>query len=153
MKELASESAELLNDMHQLDVLCIDDLELVLGNEQWDKQLFNLINELRANNKSIVLTSSINPNEANVSFADLASRLVWGPVYKLNMLEDEDKSKAIQAHAQARGLEISDEVCSYLLKRFPRELNKLISLLDDLDKQSLRQQRKVTVPFVKEVLS
>jgi len=69
------------------------------------------------------------------------------------MLEDEDKSKAIQAHAQARGLEISDEVCSYLLKRFPRELNKLISLLDDLDKQSLRQQRKVTVPFVKEVLS
>jgi len=127
MKELASESAELLN--------------------------VNLINELRANNKSIVLTSSINPNEANVSFADLASRLVWGPVYKLNMLEDEDKSKAIQAHAQARGLEVSDDVCNYLLKRFPRELNKLISMLDELDKQSLRQQRKVTVPFVKEVLN
>ena len=98
------------------------------------------------------MTSSINPHEADVSFKDLSSRLVWGPVYKLNMLEDAEKSKAIQAHAQARGLQVSDEVCSYLLKRFPRELTQLIDVLNELDKQSLVHQRKVTVPFVKQVL-
>ena len=48
---------------------------------------------------------------------------------------------------------VSDEVCSYLLKRFPRDLNKLIELLDQLDKESLVQQKKVTVPFVKSVLN
>ena len=153
MKDLESESAELLNDMHQLDVLCVDDVESVLGNEQWDKQLFNLINEMRANNKSIVMTSSINPNDVQVSFADLASRLVWGPVYKLTMLSDDEKSKAIQAHAQARGLEITDEASTYLLNHFPRDFNKQIEILDQLDKQSLAKQKaKVTVPFVKEVL-
>ena len=152
MHELMQLNEEILEDMYQYDVICMDDIEVVLGQEKWDRQIFNLINELRANNKSIVITSSVNPNEMKVSFADLASRLVWGPVYKLNDLEDEDKAQAIQVHAKARGLEVADEVCSYLLKRFPRDLDKLISLLDELDKQSLAQQRKITVPFVKSVL-
>ena len=153
MKELATQSPELLTDLQQLDVLCMDDLECVLGNEQWDKQLFNLINELRANNKSIVMTAKVNPTEAQVTFADLASRLVWGPVYKLNALDDAQKSKAIQVHAQARGLEITNEATSYLFNHFPREFRKQIELLDQLDKESLAKQKaKVTVPFIKEVL-
>lgn len=153
MKELVSQSAKILNDMQQLDVLCIDDVDAVLGDEEWDRQLFLLINELRANNKSIVMTATVNPHEAMVSFPDLASRLVWGPVYKLNLLADDDKSLAIQKHANARGLDVSTEVCSFLLKRFPRDLNKLIGLIDQLDKESLIQQKKVTVPFVKSVLN
>lgn len=153
MKDLVNQSADILNDMQQLDVLCIDDVDAVLGEQQWDRQLFILINELRANNKCIVMTATSSPHEVNVSFPDLASRLVWGPVYKLSLLEDQDKSLAIQAHAKVRGLDVSDEVCSYLLKRFPRDLNKLIELLDQLDKESLVQQKKVTVPFVKSVLN
>lgn len=153
MKELANQRANVLNDMHQLDVLCIDDIDAVLGNKKWDRQLFLLINELRANNKSIVMTATVNPHEAMVSLADLASRLVWGPVYKLNILEDDGKSRAIQEHAKVRGLELSDEVCNFLLKRFPRDLNKLIGLLDKLDEESLVQQKKITVPFVKSVLN
>ena len=153
MKDLVNQSADILNDMQQLDVLCIDDVDAVLGNQQWDRQLFILINELRANNKTIVMTATSSPHEVKVSFPDLASRLVWGPVYKLSLLQDQEKSRAIQAHAKVRGLEVSDEVCSYLLKRFPRDLNKLIELLDQLDKESLVQQKKVTVPFVKSVLN
>ncbi|MGH1538598.1 MAG: DnaA regulatory inactivator Hda [Gammaproteobacteria bacterium] len=153
MKELATQQANILNDMQHIDVLCIDDVDIVLGEKEWDRQLFLLINELRANNKSIVMTASLNPNDAIVSFPDLASRLVWGPVYKLNLLEDDEKIHAIQKHAKARGLDVSTEVCSFLLKRFPRDLNKLIGLLDTLDKESLVQQKKVTVPFVKSVLN
>ncbi len=153
MKELAMQDASILNDMQHIDILCIDDVDAVLGKKEWDRQLFLLINELRANNKSIVMTATLNPLEATVSFPDLASRLVWGPVYKLNLLEDEGKSRAIQEHAKARGLDVSAEVCSFLLKRFPRELNKLIILLDKLDEESLIQQKKVTVPFVKSVLN
>ncbi len=153
MNELIDQQAEILKDMHQLDVVCIDDVDAVIGNKEWDRQLFLLINELRANNKTIVMTAAHNPHEAPVSFPDLASRLVWGPVYKLSELVDDDKSRAIQEHAKARGLEVSIEVCGFLLKRFPRDLNKLIGLLDKLDEESLVQQKKVTVPFVKSVLN
>ncbi len=153
MKELADQQAAILNNMQQLDVVCIDDVDTLLGDKEWDRQLFLLINELRAKNKTIVMTAAHNPHQATVSFSDLASRLVWGPVYKLSELSDDGKSYAIQAHAKVRGLEISNDVCSFLLKRFPRDLNKLIGLLDKLDEESLVQQKKVTVPFVKSVLS
>ena len=153
MKELVDQPAEIFNDMHQLDIVCIDDIDAVLGEKEWDRQLFLLINELRSRNKSIVLTAAHNPHQAMVSFPDLASRLVWGPVYKLSLLADNGKSRAIQAHAKARGLDISNEVCGFLLKRFPRDLNMLIELLNNLDEQSLIQQKKVTVPFVKSVLN
>ena len=152
MRELEKLDANILEEMHQFDIVCIDDVEIVLGRKQWDRALFNLINELRAENKNLVITSSYNPNDIKVSFNDLASRLVWGQVYKLNLLSDDEKAMAIQLHAKARGLEVSQEVCSYLLKRYPRELDKLIGFLDELDKQSMIQQRKVTVPFVKAVL-
>jgi len=153
MKDLVTQDPEILQDMQHIDVLCMDDVDAVLGEKEWDRQLFLLINELRAANKSIVMTASHNPNDAKVSFPDLASRLVWGPVYKLNYLVDDEKSRAIQEHAKVRGLEVPTEVCSFLLKRFPRELDKLIGLLDKLDQESLAQQKKVTVPFVKSVLN
>lgn len=152
LKELVNSDSNVLRDLHQLDVICIDDIDQVVGNKDWDQALFQLINELRAANKSLVMTALQTPSGANISLPDLASRLVWGPVYKLTHLTDEQKEVVIQLHAKARGFEVSSEVCSYLLKRYPRELKKLVELLDQLDKQSLAQQCKVTVPFVKSVL-
>ncbi len=151
-KEVVNLNSNVLNNLHQLDMICIDDVDHVLGNKEWDQALFQLINELRAANKSLVMTATINPSNIKNLLPDLASRIVWGPVYKLNYLRDEHKEAAIKLHAKARGFEVSSEVCSYLLKRYPRNLNILIELLDQLDKQSLSHQRKVTVPFVKSVL-
>lgn len=153
LKELENINSKILNDLHQLDVVCIDDVDRVLGNEEWDKALFQLINELRIGNKSLVIAATLNPSDANLSLPDLASRLLWGPVYKLNHLTDQQKETALQLHAKAQGFDISADVCSYLLNRYPRELAKLIELLDLLDEQSLAQQRKVSVPFVKSVLN
>ena len=151
-KDITNLNPNVLNDLHQLDLICIDDVDHVLGNKEWDQALFQLINELRAANKSLVMTATINPSNVKNLLPDLASRIVWGPVYKLNYLSDEKKIIAIKLHAKARGFEVSAEVCSYLIKRYPRNLNKLIELLDHLDEQSLSQQRKVTIPFVKSVL-
>jgi len=152
-KGLENLDANVLKDLQQLDVICIDDVDHIFGTEEWDNALFQLINELRAANKSLVMTATLNPNDVNITLPDLASRLVWGSVYKLNPLADEQKQDAIQAHAKVRGFEISSEVCGYLLKRYPRELTNLVELLDYLDEQSLAQQRKITVPFVKSVLN
>ena len=152
-KDYKNLDLSVLNGLHQLDVICIDDIDQVLGKAEWDQALFHLINELRTSNKSLVMTATHNPGNANISLPDLASRLVWGPVYKLNILADTQKQAAIQLHAKARGFEVSSEVCSFLLRRYPRQLKKLIQLLEYLDEQSLIQQRKVTVPFVKLVLN
>ena len=152
LRQLAKYESKILNDIHHIDTVCIDDVDHVLGDNTWDHAIFTLINELRAANKCLLLTASINPNQTTVSFPDLMSRLSWGPVYKLKHLTDEQKGLAIQAHANARGFNISSEISSYLLKYFPRDLNKLIGLVDRIDKHSLNQKKKVTLRFVKTIL-
>ncbi|VEI48745.1 DNA replication initiation factor [Actinobacillus equuli] len=49
-------------------------------------------------------------------------------------------------------MELSDEVANFLLKRLDRDLQTLSTELDRLDRASLQAQRKLTVPFVKEIL-
>lgn len=152
MKELAGSDPGLLSDMQQLDVVCIDDIDCALGDRRWEHALFRLVNELWLSNKSLVITAPCKPGDLGIVLPDLASRLVWGLVYKLHSLSDEQKETALQLHARARGLDVPPEVCGYLLRRYPRELTKLVELLDKLDRHSLVLQRKITVPFVKTVL-
>ena len=98
------------------------------------------------------MTALNSPNNMDVLIPDLKSRLVWGPVYRLKTLVDEQKTAVLQRHAKARGFDISLDVCNYLIKRYSRELTQLVTLLDQIDNLSLEQQRKVTIPFVKTVL-
>jgi DnaA family protein len=51
-----------------------------------------------------------------------------------------------------RGFELPDETAQYLLRRLPRDMATLCRFLDELDEASLAAQRRLTVPFVKEVM-
>ena len=78
--------------------------------------------------------------------------MIWGEVYQLADLMDEQKRVVLQNNAYQKGMELSDEVANFLLKRIGNDLSVLLKELDLLDRASLQAQRKLTVPFVKEVL-
>jgi DnaA family protein len=84
---------------------------------------------------------------------DLVSRLGWGPVFQLSALTDIEKRGALQLRAHRRGLEMGDEVADYLLKRCPRDMDSLFNLLNRLDHASLAAQRRLTIPFVRQLLA
>ena len=52
-----------------------------------------------------------------------------------------------------RGFELSDDVGNYLLRHYQRNLADLFVLLERLDRVSLAEQRRLTVPFVKSVIA
>jgi DnaA family protein len=67
-------------------------------------------------------------------------------------LTDEQRQKALIVKAQHRGLNMSKDVAKYLVNHWQRDMPALIASLDILDEQSLQQQRKLTIPFVKIIL-
>jgi len=67
-------------------------------------------------------------------------------------LNDDQSLEAMRLRARQRGFELPEETGRYLLRRLPRDLSALMSLLERLDTASLAAQRKLTVPFVKSVL-
>lgn len=83
---------------------------------------------------------------------DLQSRLATGLVYQLDSLNDNAKQKVMQVQSRARGLEIPPEVTQYLLRHHSRDLLELMQALQRLDKASMAEKRRLTVPFVRQVL-
>jgi DnaA family protein len=83
---------------------------------------------------------------------DLRSRLGWGHVYELHLLSEAERRAVLRMEADARGIFLSDEVISFVLSRFSRDLSSLMQLLDQLDGYALQTQRAITVPLIKAML-
>lgn len=144
-------STEVLEGLETIDIVCVDDLQLIQQQPEWQEQFFNLINRIRAAGKFLLFASTLPPNEMDLVLEDLRSRLNWGPVIKIRTLDDEQKQRALQLRAESRGFELPDNVASYILNNYDRNMSGLLEKLEQLDQLSLEQQRRLTVPFVKQV--
>jgi len=146
-------SVELFADLGYLDYLALDDFHVIAGRREWEQALFHLYNLMRDSGKRLVVSANANVRELPFQLEDLRSRLQWGLAYKISPLNDREKQLALQARAKARGLELGDDVAHYLLQRLPRDMHQLFERLHYLDCASLAEQRKLTIPFVKKILS
>lgn len=144
---------ELFAGLETLDFICLDGLDLVIERPDWELALFHLYNNLRDAGKLLLVAAVQGPRELPVQLPDLASRLQWGATFHVQTLKDEHKQQALQFRAKARGLELNDEVAAYIIQRLPRDMNELFWQLNRLDHASLAEQRKLTIPFVKKILS
>jgi len=113
--------------------------------------LFNAINEARQSGGTILAAGSAPPSQLALR-EDLKSRLAWGLVYEVRQLTDAERAAYLRTEAGRRGMQMPEEVVSYLLARVRRDLRSLSTLLDRIDTTSLEQKRPVTVPLVRGVL-
>ncbi|MCW8854502.1 MAG: DnaA regulatory inactivator Hda [Gammaproteobacteria bacterium] len=151
LKQIIQCSDEAFEGLEKIDIVCVDDVQMVSQKPDWQKNIFDLINRMREAEKRLVFTSNLPPNEMDIHLEDLRSRLNWGPVIKIKSLSDEQKQQALQLRAESRGFELPDNVASYILNNFSRDMPGLFEKLEQLDQLSLQQQRRLTVPFVKTV--
>ncbi len=139
----------LLEDLEGVALVCLDDVERIAGNDEWERALFALVERLRAVGGMLVTAGARPPRELGLKLPDLATRLGWGAVYALRPLDDAGRIGAVQLRARNRGLEMPDDVARYILARYPRDLDSLFVLLDRLDTASLASQRRLTIPFLR----
>jgi DnaA family protein len=139
--------------LENFDLLCIDDIECLLGQPFWQEQLFYLIEKLKNRSDArLVLGSHSLAAELDFDLADLKSRLKWATGFQLSVLSDEQKTQALQFKAGRLGLVMSDEVASFLMNRCSRNMADLSELLARLDQQALSSGRRLTIPWLKTVL-
>ncbi|WP_109080011.1 DnaA inactivator Hda [Aggregatibacter aphrophilus] len=147
-------SPAVLENLEQQALVCLDDLQAVIGNAEWEVAIFDLINRVRETGRTLLIMSADqSPANLPVQLPDLASRLTWGEVYQLTPLNDHQKIEVLQKAAYQRGIELPDETANFLFKRLERDMKTLFNALEKLDQASLQAQRKLTIPFVKEILA
>lgn len=142
----------MLESLEGLAVVCVDDLQYIAGRRDWQEALFHLYNRMLANAALFIATGSSVPDGLGLELPDLVSRLSWGGVYRIHALTDEGKQQALILRAGQRGLQLPDDVARYLLRHYPRDLHALMTMLQELDVASLAEQRRLTIPFVRETI-
>jgi len=143
---------EALVGFERSQVLCIDDVDAIAGHQAWEQALFRLFNEAAELRTRLIFAAAVAPRQAAWTLDDWRSRAASCVVYQLRELDDEGRIEALRLRAAQRGLQLPYETSEYLLKRMPRDLPTLFQILDALDEASLVEQRRLTIPFIRDAL-
>jgi DnaA-homolog protein len=141
-----------LTGFERSHVLCIDDVDAVAGDQAWEQALFTLFNEATELRTRLIFAAAVAPRQASWVLEDWRSRAASCVVYQLRELDDEGRIEALRLRAAQRGLQLPYETSEYLLKRMPRDLPSLFQILDALDEASMVEQRRLTIPFIRDEL-
>lgn len=143
---------EVLADIEQMPIVVLDDLDQVSQNPGWSEQLFHLYNRIQDRQGVLIVSADAPPALIETPLADLKSRLSAMQIYRLDALADDQKESALILRARNRGMEMPEVVASYLLSHYSRDMSDQLGFLELLDQGTLSAQRKLTVPFVKQLL-
>ncbi len=141
-----------LEGMEANDVLALDGLEAVAASRSDTEALFHLHNRAMDAGRVLIYASTLPPSAEDWALPDLRSRLGQSVRLTLEGLDDAGRREALRRRAARRGLELDDAVLDWLFRRVDRDLRSMTSLLDTLDRAAMAAQRRLTVPFVRQVL-
>ena len=138
-----------LNGLEATDLFCLDDIHLLQASAE--EKLFHCINRCRDSQTRLIFSSGSAIDDIGLGLADLITRLSWGPVFQLQALDDDELSTAFAMMLKLRGLEVSDDVIEYVLRRYPREITALKTLAEQIDQASLVEKRRITIPLIRSI--
>ncbi len=143
LKRLPQEAAAGLEGLQVLDLICVDDLDAVAGNPEWERALFRCFNDVRSANGRLLVSSNQPLSSLRFSLPDLASRLAWGVRQSLQVPDDEGKQEILQQRARTLRIEVPPDVQSYLLKHSKRDMASLLTVLEQLKDVAYRHRNSV----------
>jgi len=134
------------------ELLALDDLQAIAGQREAEHALFDLYNRARAEGSALLFAADATPAALGIVLPDLRSRLGACTHYALKPLDDAQRREVLKSQAAARGIQLDEPVLDWLFSRYARDLGALLDLLDKLDRASLAAQRRITVPFLRDLL-
>ncbi len=141
-----------IDSLEGLDLICLDDIDLIASNKDWEVGIFNLINDCLSSNCRLIFSSCKNPSSINFDLDDLRSRIKRIDHIELYPISDANLPEAIKFISQLRSINLGDKEINYLVTYSKRNMSDLIEVISKLDQLSMELKRKITVPLIKEII-
>lgn len=146
-------SPERLLGMESMGHVCLDDLHRICGQAPWERALLSLLRAARSTGTRLVLSGDRPLARLTVRQAALRRMLAGALVFWLQPLGLQEQIWAVQMRARRRGVKLPEDVARYLIRHYARDLGDLFGALEALDYASLAAKRRLTIPFIRSVLS
>ncbi|MCX7563806.1 DnaA regulatory inactivator Hda [Xanthomonadaceae bacterium XH05] len=152
LERLKGKASEGLVGLERLGLIVLDNLETLLSAREDEIALFDFHNRARASGSAVLYVARETPAALPPGLPDLRSRLGQCTQLILPRVDDVLRHVILQRKAEARGWLLDDAAIGFLLRRVGRDMASMSALLDRLDRASLAEQRRVTVPFIRAFL-
>ena len=153
LRELQAFGPDALQGWSEAALVALDELPAVAGRRDWEQALFALYRAGEERGATLIAAATAPAAQLPFVLPDLASRFAAALALPLQPLDERAQRQALQWRARARGLELPEQSARYLQRHFRRDLPTLCRLLDTIDTAALQAQRRLTVPFIREVLA
>lgn len=153
-------SLAVLDGMEHVELLALDNLDAIAcgggGSEAtqqvWQQALYELFYAIRLNGGRILVAANASPLGLDIGLPDLRTRLGWGPSWHVQPLTDDDRRAFLRQRAMHKGMQLDDDALQWILQHQGRDAGTLIEAIETLASQSMLQQKKPTLAFVRSAL-
>ena len=149
MQKAINLEPSILEGINDLNLICLDDIDLISNQRDWELALFNLINECYEKDCFLLLSGSIDKLEV---IPDLISRIKKMEILRLKAIDDDELLRATQSISKNLNIEISDKNMNYLINNSRRDIKTVFGTLSQLEKESLERKKSIGLNLIKEVI-
>lgn len=144
---------QLKKDYQNIDILIIDDIQFLSGKEKTQEEFFHLFNSLYERNKQIVLSSDRLPKSIPYLERRLRSRFEGGMIADIGVPDYETRVAILKTKAKEKNVSFPDDVYEFIAENIKTNIRELEGALNRIIlHQKVNKNKKIGLPFVKEVL-
>ena len=120
--------------------------------EDWERGIFNFINDCYISGTSIYLSSNTVSKELPVTLRDLDSRISSFTAIEMPEITEDEKIQALVQSSKRKGFLLDDKTIQYIISYTSRSLSDLLKLLNELDSFSLKKKKKISPALIREMI-
>lgn len=150
---IAQQSTEVLRQTYRnADFLLIDDIQFLSGKTQTQEEFFHTFNDLYMHNKQIVITSDRPPKEVQTLTDRLKTRFESGLLADISPPDIETRIAIIKRKAELLGLDIPDEIVSFIASKLKSNIRQLEGAVKKLNLNKMLTHEPITLPHAQSVI-
>ena len=134
------------------DCLLIDDIQFIGKMEKTQEELFHLFNTFYDHNKQIIFSSDKHPNFIPGLEDRLKSRFSAGMIVDFVDPDYESRVAILKAKSRQLGIEITDEVMSFIATSIQGNIRELEGVLNTIIVQTQLKQKPLSINEIKNLI-
>lgn len=148
----AGQMSAFRNRFRNIDVLVIDDIHDLSKRDRTQEEFFHTFNALYQAGRQIILSSDAPPNEIPELEERLTSRFNCGLVARIDRPGFETRVEIIKSKATIRGIDIPDDVASYIGAKIDTNIRELEGAITKLQSLSLLNDCPICLELAKQAI-
>lgn len=144
---------EFINFYQSIDTLIVDDIQDLINKEKTQGTFFHIFNHLHQNQKQIIMSSDVCPQQLNGMMERLQSRFKWGMTVELQKPDIDLRRAVLKLKSEQEGLSIPGEVLEYIAENVTESVRDLEGIMVSMLAYATVLNREITVDLARLVMN